>query len=244
MQSGSGATSPTDVPGRTHGDRIAVRVSGRAPLAAAAGDTGRAMSEENVKIVRRGFAGFAESGAEGVIPFYTEDAIIYSIPEWPDDPEYHGHDGVRKLTRQWRENFDDFGLDLRELHDGVPFRCMPSFGLSGLTKDLRPPDENADRRRVLGVHRRKDRPTASLLQLGAGPRSRGAAGVDATAAIRPKQQSARRRARCCCHAKGKRVRRAGPLLLFVRCGRLERRVCALAFPCNAGVRRGRSASAE
>ena len=85
MQSGSGAISPTDVPGRTHGDRIAVRVSGRALLAAAAGDTRRAMSQENVKIVRRGFAGFAESGAEGVIPFYTEDAIIYSIPEWPDD---------------------------------------------------------------------------------------------------------------------------------------------------------------
>ena len=76
------------------------------------------MSQENVEIVRRGYAAFAEKGVEGVIPFFTEDAVIYSIPEWPDDPEYHGHDGLRKLTRQWTENFDDFGFDLHELRDG------------------------------------------------------------------------------------------------------------------------------
>ena len=76
------------------------------------------MSQENVEIVRRGYAAFAEKGAEGVIPFFTDDAVIYSIPEWPDDPEYHGHDGLRKLTRQWTENFDDFGFDLHELRDG------------------------------------------------------------------------------------------------------------------------------
>ena len=67
------------------------------------------MSEENVKVVRRGYAAFAEEGVEGAIPFFTEDAVIYSIPEWPDDPEYHGHDGIRKLTRQWTENFDSLG---------------------------------------------------------------------------------------------------------------------------------------
>ena len=76
------------------------------------------MSEENVEIVRRGYAAFAEKGVEGVIPFFTEDAVIYSIPEWPDDPEYHGHDGIRKLTQQWTENFDAFGFDISELRDG------------------------------------------------------------------------------------------------------------------------------
>ena len=76
------------------------------------------MSEENVEVVRRGYAAFAEEGVEGAIPFFTEDAVIYSIPEWPDDPEYHGHDGIRKLTRQWTENFDSFGFDISELRDG------------------------------------------------------------------------------------------------------------------------------
>jgi ketosteroid isomerase-like protein len=91
------------------------------------------MSEENVEAVRRGYAAFAEEGVEGVIPFYTEDAVIYSIPEWPDDPEYYGHDGVRKLIRQWAENFDDFGIDVRELHDGGD-TVVALIELTGQTK--------------------------------------------------------------------------------------------------------------
>jgi ketosteroid isomerase-like protein len=76
------------------------------------------MSEENVEVVRRGYAAFSEKGVEGAIPCFTEDAVTYSIPEWPDDPEYHGHDGLRKLTWQWTENFDSFGFDISELRDG------------------------------------------------------------------------------------------------------------------------------
>ncbi len=91
------------------------------------------MSQENVEVVRRAYAAFAEKGAEGVIPFFTEDAVIYSIPEWPDDPEYHGHDGVRKLTRQWTENFDAFGFDISELRDGGD-TVIALYELTGRTK--------------------------------------------------------------------------------------------------------------
>jgi SnoaL-like domain len=68
-----------------------------------------------------------------VIPFFTEDAVTYSIPEWPDDPEYHGHDGLRKLSRQWTENFDDFGIELHELHDGGD-TVVALYALTGQTK--------------------------------------------------------------------------------------------------------------
>ena len=91
------------------------------------------MSEENVEIVRQVAAAFAEKGAEGTIPFFTEDNVIYSIPEWPDDSEYRGHDGLRRLTRQWTENFDDFGLDLHELHDGGE-TVVALYELIGQTK--------------------------------------------------------------------------------------------------------------
>ena len=91
------------------------------------------VSQANVEIVRRGFAALAEQGVEGVIPFFTEDVVIYSIPEWPDDPEYHGHDGVRRLFRQWAENFDEFGLELRDVHDGGD-RVVGLLELSGQTK--------------------------------------------------------------------------------------------------------------
>ena len=91
------------------------------------------MSEENVKIVRQVAAAFAETGVEGTIPFFTDDIVIYSIPEWPDDSEYRGHDGLRRLDRQWTENFDDFGLDLQELHDGGE-TVVALYELIGQTK--------------------------------------------------------------------------------------------------------------
>ena len=93
------------------------------------------MSEENVELVRQIYAAFAERGVEGAITFVTEDAVIYSIPEWPDDPEYHGHDGFRRLTRQWTENFDDFGLELQELHDGGE-NVVALYVLTGQSRDF------------------------------------------------------------------------------------------------------------
>lgn len=76
------------------------------------------MAQENVDYVRRAFAAFDEGGIEAVLPFTPEDFVIYSMPEWPDDPEYHGHDGFRKLTRQWTENFDEFGFEVADIRDG------------------------------------------------------------------------------------------------------------------------------
>jgi ketosteroid isomerase-like protein len=92
------------------------------------------MSQENVEVVRRAYAGFASEGIEGAIPFIAEDIVIFSIPEWPDDPEYHGHDGFRKLIAQWDENFDDFGADVRELHDGGGDTVVALLELTGQTR--------------------------------------------------------------------------------------------------------------
>jgi len=61
------------------------------------------MSQENVELVRQTFAAFAEHETEAAVPFNAPDVVIYSMPEWPDDPVYHGHDGFRKLARAgWR----------------------------------------------------------------------------------------------------------------------------------------------
>jgi len=75
------------------------------------------MSQENVEIVRRAFDAFAEEGVDGVIPFAAADAVIYSMPEWPDDAEYYGPEGLRKLSDQWVENFDEFGFDVHDVRD-------------------------------------------------------------------------------------------------------------------------------
>ena len=69
--------------------------------------------QENVEIVRQGYAGFAENGVEGDDRrSFTEDAVIYSIPEWPDDPDVlRASTASRKLTRRLDgRDFDDCGL--------------------------------------------------------------------------------------------------------------------------------------
>lgn len=75
------------------------------------------MSHENVELVRRSWTAYEESGVDRVTSFMAEDHVAYSAPEWPDDSEYHGHDGFRKPEGQRTESFDDFGFEIREVRD-------------------------------------------------------------------------------------------------------------------------------
>ncbi len=77
------------------------------------------MSRENVETVRRVFEAYAETGdIDVVLPFHTEDLVVHSMAEWPDDPVYYGRDGLRKLNVQWKDNFDDFGFELCDVREG------------------------------------------------------------------------------------------------------------------------------
>jgi len=67
--------------------------------------------------VRRAYVAFADGGVEAAVVFAAPDAVIRSMPGWPDDAEYHGPDGFRKLAAQWAENFDDFGFEVFDVRD-------------------------------------------------------------------------------------------------------------------------------
>ena len=45
------------------------------------------MSQENVDHVRQAYVAFAEEGVEAAVLFAAPDAVIYSLPGWPDDAE-------------------------------------------------------------------------------------------------------------------------------------------------------------
>ena len=92
------------------------------------------MSQKNVELVRRANAAYAAGGMDAALPFFADDTVLYSIPEWPDDPEYHGHDGLRRLDRQWRDNFDDFGFEAQEIHDAGA-SVVSLHSLTGRTKE-------------------------------------------------------------------------------------------------------------
>ena len=70
-------------------------VSGPAPLAA--GDTGRAMSQENVEIVRAQFAALGHGGLEAVARFWHPDIEWRAIVGAVDDAGVmQGEDAVRR----------------------------------------------------------------------------------------------------------------------------------------------------
>lgn len=75
------------------------------------------MSAKNVEIVRRTFDAFGAGGFDAMLPFYPEDVVWHPAPEWIEDQVYRGHDGARKLSAIWTENFDDLALQPREVRD-------------------------------------------------------------------------------------------------------------------------------
>jgi SnoaL-like domain len=59
---------------------------------------------------------YNREGVEAAIHVFDPGIHWASPPEWMDQSGYEGHDGLRDLDALWRQNFDEFGLTLREIH--------------------------------------------------------------------------------------------------------------------------------
>jgi ketosteroid isomerase-like protein len=87
------------------------------------GDTERAMSEENVELVRRLLELFAKRDHEAVFAFYAPDiewdATNNDQLAMADLSEiYRGHDGVRTYWRHWLEAWKDIEFEVQDILDG------------------------------------------------------------------------------------------------------------------------------
>ena len=78
------------------------------------------MSEENLEIVRRGFEHFQQTR-----DFLREDvydpAFVWDMSTfqgWPEKQTYEGLDGAREFMSAWLDAWEDWHLDVEELHDG------------------------------------------------------------------------------------------------------------------------------
>jgi ketosteroid isomerase-like protein len=84
----------------------------------AGGDTGRAVSRENVEIVRRAF----EASSEGDVGVWFQavdpEIRIHPRPAEPDAAdEYRGLDGLMDYLTNWYSEWDDYDLEVVELLD-------------------------------------------------------------------------------------------------------------------------------
>jgi len=90
------------------------------------------MSGENVAIVQRAIEAFNADGLDGLVAYSTEDIVTYAIPEWLEDDEYHGPDGLRKVLA-WQYVFDRLVWEPLELR-AVGEQVVVHARLSGETK--------------------------------------------------------------------------------------------------------------
>jgi ketosteroid isomerase-like protein len=75
------------------------------------------MSQENVEIVRNAFQTFGAEGIDAALSFFSPDFIWYPTDRWLDGSDYRGHEGMRRLSAAFSENFDDFRYEVHDIRD-------------------------------------------------------------------------------------------------------------------------------
>jgi len=89
------------------------------------------VSEENVAIVRESLEHFAATDEflNVIAPDFVWDMGTYA--GWIDKPRFHGAEGLREFLTLWREPYDDWGMQLEELHDLGDDRVLALLEQSG-----------------------------------------------------------------------------------------------------------------
>jgi ketosteroid isomerase-like protein len=77
----------------------------------------RAMSGENVEILRRALPDSAPPNVEALFAILDENVEWDYVGAFPETVTYRGPQEVREFLGQWAEGFDDFGFEAEEAID-------------------------------------------------------------------------------------------------------------------------------
>jgi ketosteroid isomerase-like protein len=69
---------------------------------------------ENVEVVRRTLEAFNREGVDAALAYFDPEIEWLGPPGWLEKHLYKGHDGIREIAALWRENFEEFHLDLED----------------------------------------------------------------------------------------------------------------------------------
>ena len=78
-------------------------------------DTARAMSQENVEMVRRAHEAYERGDLTEMVKDLDPEMISYR--DAPDGATYNGSEGLLQLIADWVEGFDEFTFTTHELLD-------------------------------------------------------------------------------------------------------------------------------
>ena len=99
-------------------------------------DTGRAMSQENVEIVRAFLAAFSDRGLDALAEFVDPDVINWRAVEGAVDDagEMQGLDAVRAYVADWLDTFENLAVEPDELIDAGSDHVLAVLRLRGRAK--------------------------------------------------------------------------------------------------------------
>jgi ketosteroid isomerase-like protein len=75
------------------------------------------VSQESVELVRQAFVVRGSEGVEAALPLFASDVVWYTSDQWPEDPVYRGHEGLRTVEAMWSANIDDFAWAVHDILD-------------------------------------------------------------------------------------------------------------------------------
>ena len=90
------------------------------------------VSDRNVEVVRRALEHYLQTGQlleEALDPDFVWD--MSTFVGWPEQPEFTGPDGLRQFIEIWQEPWDDWRMQLDELHDCGDDRVLALLRQSG-----------------------------------------------------------------------------------------------------------------
>ena len=90
------------------------------------------MSRQNVEIVRRAWDAWGRGDLDGLLAVCTADLIfgMTHVRDWPE-PEYRGHDGLRRFLTEWLEVWYGFEVGVDELIPAADGRVVSLFWQRG-----------------------------------------------------------------------------------------------------------------
>jgi ketosteroid isomerase-like protein len=89
------------------------------------------VSRENVEVARKVLEHFAATDEflDVVAPGFVWDMATFD--GWPDQTEFHGTAGLREFVSLWREPYDDWSMELNQVHDCGGDRVLALLHQSG-----------------------------------------------------------------------------------------------------------------
>jgi uncharacterized protein len=88
------------------------------PGSASLRDTARAMSQENVEVVRAAFEAWNQGDLDAWLETFDPEVEWHTSGAFLGfETAYYGHDGVRNFWQQFREGWEEISLDIEEIID-------------------------------------------------------------------------------------------------------------------------------